>query len=94
MRGSVQRVCFEAFQTSTGTIALTFVGLCSGLEGFWAALQQQTTLQTQMPLERWDTDALYDPDGASGHAYVRFAALAAVRCLLSSYCSRLASPAS
>ena len=47
------------------------------MEGFWAAMQQQATLQRRTPLERWDADALYDPEGAPGRAYTRFGAFAA-----------------
>ena len=47
------------------------------MEGFWAAMQQQATLQRCTPLERWDADALYDPEGAPGRADTRFGAFAA-----------------
>ena len=47
------------------------------MDGFWEAMQQQATLQRCTPLERWDANALYDPEGAPGRAYTRFGAYAA-----------------
>ena len=49
----------------------------AGVDGFWKAMQQQSTLQRCTPLERWDFDALYDPEAAPGRAYTRFGAFAA-----------------
>lgn len=49
----------------------------AGYEGFWEAMRLGQTLQRCVPLERWDADSLYDPEGAPGHAYTRFGAFAA-----------------
>ena len=40
-------------------------------------MQQGQTLQRCVPLERWDVDALYDPEGSAGSSYTRFGAFAA-----------------
>ena len=66
-------------------------GMHAGLESFWIALQQQHTLQAQVPVERWDLDRLYDPEGPPGCAYVRFAALVPVGTATRSVCSSLTS---
>lgn len=57
--------------------------LGSGAETFWDGLLQSRTMQSVVPLERWDVDALYDPDGGSGKMYTRIAAFASVRDLKS-----------
>lgn len=51
--------------------------LGAGVEGFWEALQQGQTLQRCMPLDRWDVDAQYDPEGSAGSSYTRFGTFAA-----------------
>lgn len=40
-------------------------------------MQQGQTLQRCVPLERWDIDLLYDPEGSAGFTYTRFGAFAA-----------------
>lgn len=49
----------------------------AGVDAFWAAIKGAETLQRPVPLERWDIDRLYDPEGPPGSSYVRFAAFAA-----------------
>ncbi len=51
--------------------------LYAGIEGFWDAIRLGQTLQRCVPLERWDMDALYDPEGSAGSAYTRLGAFAA-----------------
>lgn len=45
-----------------------------GVRGFWEAIRDGADLQRPVPLERWDVDRHFDPDGRPGAAYVRFAA--------------------
>ena len=47
---------------------------CTGIPAFWHHLQQSESVQTDVPLQRWDSDAHHDPAGALGKAYVRAAA--------------------
>jgi len=49
----------------------------AGIEGFWNAIRLGQTLQRCVPRERWDMDALNDPEGSAGSAYTRFGAFAA-----------------
>ncbi len=49
----------------------------AGAGAFWEAMQQGQTLQRCVPLDRWDMDALYDPEGTAGSSYTRFGAFAA-----------------
>lgn len=44
------------------------------MSGFWAAVRGCEDVQRPVPLERWDVDRYFDPDGGVGASYVRFAA--------------------
>ncbi|CAL8465605.1 g5141 [Coccomyxa elongata] len=44
------------------------------MRGFWEAIRDGADLQRPVPLERWDVDRQFDPEGRPGAAYVRFAA--------------------
>ena len=46
----------------------------TGIPAFWHNLRHGKSVQTDVPLQRWDGDALHDPEGAMGKAYVRAAA--------------------
>ena len=48
----------------------------TGLASFWAALAGGVSLQAPTPLDRWDVDAAYDPDGGATTVSVRLAAWA------------------
>ncbi len=43
-------------------------------EGFWLASSNAADLPEQVPITRWDVDALYSPEPASGTIYARLAA--------------------
>ena len=45
-----------------------------GAAGFFAAVSASADLPRPMPVERWDLEALYAPEVASGRMYARFAA--------------------
>lgn len=45
-----------------------------GVTGFWAALAGGETLQSLVPRERWDADAIYSTDAEPGKSYARFGA--------------------
>ena len=46
----------------------------TGIPAFWHHLRLGKSVQTDVPLQRWDSDAHHDPAGAMGKAYVRAAA--------------------
>lgn len=46
----------------------------SSMHGFWEAIKTAEDLPYVTPLERWDVEALYEPERAAGKAYARFAA--------------------
>ena len=46
----------------------------TGTPAFWHHLRLGRSVQTDVPLQRWDSDAHHDPAGAMGKAYVRAAA--------------------
>lgn len=45
-----------------------------GVAGFWAAVAGGETLQSLVPRERWDADAMYSTDAEPGKSYARFGA--------------------
>lgn len=52
---------------------LRFPGQVHDLESFWTALEAGRDAVTTVPPDRWDVDALYDPDpAAAGKIYARF----------------------
>jgi acyl transferase domain-containing protein len=65
--------CQSASQAQSQRVT---VSNCVGYEGFSEAMQLGHNLQRCVPLERWDGDSLYDPEGGTGHAYTRFGAFA------------------
>lgn len=47
---------------------------CSGASTFWSALSESVDLPQPIPQDRWNIDALYAPEAASGRIYARLAA--------------------
>ncbi|CAL5223543.1 g6075 [Coccomyxa viridis] len=74
--GRAFRASISAGLQVTG-IGCIYPGPKQGVEGFWEAMQCGQTLQRCVPLERWDMDSLYDPEGSAGSSYTRFGAFAA-----------------
>ena len=55
---------------------LSFSGGADGPEQFWNLLQHGVDAVSEVPADRWDVDAYYDPDpDAPGKMYTRFGAL-------------------
>lgn len=51
-----------------------YPGSCASPSGFWAAICSSADLPGVTPHQRWNTDALYEPDRAVGKVYARFGA--------------------
>ncbi|KAK9864440.1 hypothetical protein WJX84_006132 [Apatococcus fuscideae] len=45
-----------------------------GHAAFWSTIAHGTNIQQVVPLERWDIDAFYNPEGPAGSQYMRFGA--------------------
>lgn len=54
-------------------------GADGGHAALWSNLTQGTNIQQVVPLERWDIDAFYNPDGPAGSQYMRFGAFIQVQ---------------
>ncbi len=70
---------FHLIHFFTGPFTVLLLMRCAGLAGFWKTISQGGTVQTSVPLQRWDVDAAFDPDVTPGKSYARFAAFTEVQ---------------
>ncbi|BDA51455.1 probable oleandomycin polyketide synthase, modules 5 and 6 [Coccomyxa sp. Obi] len=64
----------HGWTTEVVGMACVYPGSGTGVRGFWDAIKIGEDLQRPVPLERWDIDRHFDPEGRPGASYVRFAA--------------------
>ncbi len=72
--GSLQMMQGENVMLATSEIAgvsCRFPVDTNGLEGFWDTVTERGDVQRVVPAERWDMDAVYNPEVVPGKSFVK-----------------------